>query len=102
MTRVTTVMTYTSIGLTVPKLIVNVFPEMTGVTPGLGEIVIERISKKAGLVSLNTTFVALIFPLFPTVIVKTTALPTVALLGELYLVTAGSAICADPMSWSPK
>ena len=97
MTRVTTVMIYTSVGLTVPKLIVKVLPDMVGVNPGLGVIVMEIISRNAGLVSVSTTLFAFPFPLFPTVMVYMTALHTVALVGEPYLVTAGSEICAGPV-----
>jgi hypothetical protein len=76
---------------------VKVLLDKTGVKPGFGEIVIEIISRNAGLVSVSTTFVALTFPLFPTVIVYTTTLPTVAVVGEPYLVTAGSANWAVPL-----
>ena len=62
----------------------------------------EIISRKAGLVSVNTTLVALAFPLFPMVMVYTTMLPTVAVVGEPSLATAGSAMVTFPLVRSPK
>src|SRR3990172_7888599 len=73
---------------------ISVFPIMLTVGPA-GTTVTLTISRKAGFVSLTTTFVAFWIPLLNTRIVNTTISPTSACSGLPALVTAGSTITTE-------